>query len=273
MKKNPLIFLALWMSLSLTACGPGTSQEQQAGDETPAETTTEPQSRSGSNSKLALDWNGTYKGVLPCADCEGIETAITLYSTGKFKRTMKYLGKDDRFFKDEGDIQWNEAGSIITISTEDGTSQMYQVGENILFHLDQDGNRISGDLAAKYRLQKNRMDPRIENTRWVLKEIKGQEVVIGEGNKEAFLMLNSEEGIYSGNNSCNVFSGSYELKEGDRITFSQGINTLMACPDMTTADTLNEVFGMVDNYAVRNGMLSLNRARMAPLARFEKVEE
>ena len=30
------------------------------------------------NSRNSLDWNGVYKGVLPCADCEGIETVITL---------------------------------------------------------------------------------------------------------------------------------------------------------------------------------------------------
>ncbi|HSH50375.1 MAG TPA: copper resistance protein NlpE N-terminal domain-containing protein, partial [Bacteroidales bacterium] len=25
-------------------------------------------------SEISLDWQGTYKGVLPCADCPGIET-------------------------------------------------------------------------------------------------------------------------------------------------------------------------------------------------------
>lgn len=29
-------------------------------------------------SQIALDWSGIYKGVLPCADCEGIETEVTL---------------------------------------------------------------------------------------------------------------------------------------------------------------------------------------------------
>ena len=31
------------------------------------------------NAQNSLDWNGTYKGVLPCADCAGIEKEITLY--------------------------------------------------------------------------------------------------------------------------------------------------------------------------------------------------
>jgi hypothetical protein len=32
----------------------------------------------GDTSRTSLDWPGTYTGVLPCADCEGIETTITL---------------------------------------------------------------------------------------------------------------------------------------------------------------------------------------------------
>ena len=30
------------------------------------------------SSENVLDWDGTYKGVTPCADCEGIETTVTL---------------------------------------------------------------------------------------------------------------------------------------------------------------------------------------------------
>jgi len=47
---------------------------------------------------------------------------------------------------------------------------MYLVGENVLFHLDKTGNRITGDLEAKYRLSKKLTDSRIEDKRWVLTE-------------------------------------------------------------------------------------------------------
>ena len=30
------------------------------------------------NSRNALDWAGTYEGVLPCADCPGIQTRLSL---------------------------------------------------------------------------------------------------------------------------------------------------------------------------------------------------
>jgi hypothetical protein len=38
---------------------------------------------------------------------------------------------------------------------------------------------------------------------------------------------------------------------------------------MQLEDELKNVLGMADNYSILDGKLSLNKARMAPLARFE----
>ena len=44
----------------------------------------------------------------------------------------------------------------------------------------------------------------------------------------------------------------------------------MACPDMTVEQDFLEMLETVDSYAIgSDGTLSLNRARMAPLARFK----
>lgn len=127
----------------------------------------------GDNSRTSLDWNGTYKGVLPCADCEGIEIRLTIKSDGGFERSMKYLGKDDGLFFDRGTFEWDDMGRTILLTGENGESQAYQVGENVLFHLDQEGNRISGDLADMYRLEKSFADYALENKKWVLIELRG----------------------------------------------------------------------------------------------------
>jgi uncharacterized lipoprotein NlpE involved in copper resistance len=224
------------------------------------------------NSQNSLDWNGTYKGVIPCADCEGIRTSVTLMETGEFSLTRTYLGKEENPRTDSGTFQWDETGSKVTLVPSEGEPQMYQVGENILFYLDREGNRITGDLAEKYQLMKNRADYRLEDKKWILTELMGQEVTFGEGKKEAFLIFDSETGRVSGNNSCNVLSGGYELEEGDRIAIGQMAATLMACPDMEIADRLNQVLGKADNYTISDGVLSLNKARMAPMARFRLGE-
>lgn len=101
----------------------------------------------------ALDWNGTYVGILPCADCSGIETQITLNHDGSYTATQTYLGKEDGLFESQGQFHWNDKGNIVTLENETGANQ-YFVGENILFKLDMNGERVEGDLAERYQLHK-----------------------------------------------------------------------------------------------------------------------
>jgi uncharacterized lipoprotein NlpE involved in copper resistance len=228
----------------------------------------------GDNSQNSLDWNGVYKGTLPCADCEGIETTINLKSDGTFRRTLNYLGKEDGFFSDEGTFMWSENGSNITLQAKGGESQMYLVGENALFHLDKEGKRITGDLEEKYRLAKNLTDPRLEDKKWVLVELRGNSVKKSQGLKDAFVLFEMETASFNGNGSCNNIFGPYELLEGNRITFGNTASTMMACPDMQIEKEFLEVLRIVDNYSISDSTLSIQKARMAPLARFtlEKSE-
>ncbi|WP_298531185.1 copper resistance protein NlpE N-terminal domain-containing protein [uncultured Algibacter sp.] len=221
----------------------------------------------GHSSQNTLDWEGVYKGTIPCADCEGIKTSITLLEGNKYVRIMEYLEKPDSSFKDNGAFVWDEGGAVIIID-EGNAKQSYKVGENVLIYLDKAGNQIEGDLAVKYRLMKNLSDSNLENKKWVLTELMGKEVKSSKDGKPAFVMFESKETRMSGNNSCNLFSGGYSLKSGGRIEVGQMMNTLMACDNMDVATQFMEVIQKADNYTVVNGVLHLNKARMAPLAKF-----
>ncbi|MGB5404963.1 MAG: copper resistance protein NlpE N-terminal domain-containing protein [Robiginitalea sp.] len=228
----------------------------------------------GHNSRISVDWNGIYKGTIPCADCGGIQTELTLMEDGSFERSTTYLGKDGETHYEKGNFTWDDSGSNVTLALEDGKTQEYKVGENRLFHLDQEGNRITGDLADNYTLIKNKIDPMLENKKWVLTELMGKEMTFEDENRQAFLMFDSTSGRVSGHDSCNRVMGSYEIREGNRLSFGRGMaSTMMACPDMEIADGFNEVMNKVDNYTIADGVLSLNKARMAPLARFKMVTE
>ncbi|MFD2203564.1 copper resistance protein NlpE N-terminal domain-containing protein [Shivajiella indica] len=266
MKHQLTFIVVIFIVATILAC----SSEKQVEDQTEAIEIFAPPL--ADNSRNSLDWNGVYKGTTPCADCEGIETTITLKSDGTFKRSMKYLGKDDNPFYDEGSFEWNEEGSKVTLIDSKGEKQQYQVGENVLFHLDKDGNRISGDLAPNYRLAKNPTDPRLEGKKWILVELRGKAIEGNEGLKEAFIMFEMETSSFSGNSSCNNVFGPYELKEGDRLSFGNAASTMMACPDMQTERTFLDILKEVDNYSIAEGKLSLNKAKMAPLARFREAE-
>lgn len=124
---------------------------------TNTESTTKPATNlpTADNSMTSVDWPGTYLGTLPCADCEGIETQLTLNADLTFVLQTKYLGQMDSPFKTVGTFEWDEAGRVITLMTEGADDAIhYQVGENILFKLDANRNRIDGDLAKMYWLHK-----------------------------------------------------------------------------------------------------------------------
>jgi heat shock protein HslJ len=216
------------------------------------------------NSKNSLDWAGSYSGVVPCASCPGIETRVTLHADGTFDRSMLPIDESPIPNTDSGTFTWNAAGSKVTLGAGNDVQQ-YQVGENRLFKLDRNGERITGDLAGQYVLEKHIHDSSIEDRHWVLVELRGKPI---ESSK-ATLTLRADDSVSSGNASCNTFTGGYAIKNGQRIRFERNMAvTLMACPDMAIEAAFLETLQQIDNYAVgEDGMLSLNRARMAPLAR------
>lgn len=107
------------------------------------------------NSKNSLDWQGIYKGILPCADCEGIETTITLNTEDTFSLTTKYLGKGDgKVFEVNGNFTWDNTNGIVSLEGLKERPYLYKVGENTLIQLDMEGYPIKGQLANKYILKK-----------------------------------------------------------------------------------------------------------------------
>jgi len=54
-----------------------------------------------------------------------------------------------------------------------------------------------------------------------------------------------------------------------RISIGKVAMTQMACMDMKTAASVTEVLEKIDNYTLVGGVLNLNKARMATLAKFE----
>ncbi|WP_305043287.1 copper resistance protein NlpE [Geoalkalibacter sp.] len=108
----------------------------------------------GHTSRIALDWPGVYAGVLPCADCAGIDTRLRLNADLTYVLETRYLGKDERVFARRGFFVWAEDGNIIHLrGLEDGPVS-YRVGENRLFQLDRQGRGIEGPLAETYVLNR-----------------------------------------------------------------------------------------------------------------------
>lgn len=103
------------------------------------------------NAENALDYEGTYKGVLPAADCPGIETTLTLNPDKTFTLHAVYLDKNSSF-DEKGTYTVKE--DLLTLQEEGGELSYYHVGENHLRKLDGDKKEITGELAEHYVLKK-----------------------------------------------------------------------------------------------------------------------
>ena len=102
----------------------------------------------------SLDWQGIYKGVLPCADCEGIETEIMLHADSSYMISTKYLGKKDKAaIKGDGKFIWVD-GFHIQLQGIKNAPSTYFVSENRITQMDMAGKKIEGASAEKYVLNK-----------------------------------------------------------------------------------------------------------------------
>ncbi len=221
------------------------------------------------NARNALDWAGIYHGVLPCADCPGIDTVVTLTMDGTFRLQTRYVDRDERVFEERGEFTWNDAGNTVTLPGAQGRS--FFVGENHLVQLAQDGSRITGELADNYLLRQRFAT--LTETQWRLVELNGR--AIPTLDRAPDMSVTADGKTVQGLGGCNRYTGAVEIDEATwRIRFGNIAATMMMCEHGSDVESeFFEVLGRVDNYSLSGGLLTLNRARMAPLARFEAVFE
>lgn len=260
MKKLQLLLMSAVLGMSAVSCDDKKNENQ-------AETELEIVDLAH-NSENSLDWAGKYAGILPCADCEGIETKLTLNDDLTYVLSQHYLtDKANEDVLKEGKFSWNEDGLSIQLEGVEGASQ-FKVEEGQLRMLDTEGKVVEGELANHYVLGKMG-NLQVEDQKWQLVELNGKAI---DGNAEThYLVFHSKDGRIEAKANCNVLNLPYEIKNQLQLTVGDGITTMMACPDNTEAELL-EVFKTVDNLSTDGETLSLNKARMAPLAKFALVK-
>ncbi len=217
----------------------------------------------GDNSMTSVDWQGIYLGILPCADCEGIKTKIVLNADLSYIMETMYLGKGDSIFQEKGTFKWDDTGGKITLDNTE--KQMYLVGENQLFHLDKNGNRITGDLTDNYIMKKDKIE--ITGKYWKLLRLNGKTAEVA--NREPFIRFMAEDNRVNGNSSCNMFNGKYELLEGNRIKFSPFAMTRMACVGNSVESEFMQILEKTTSYSLTATELLLQDEFETTLAKFE----
>jgi copper homeostasis protein (lipoprotein) len=258
------------------------------------------------NAKNSLDYIGIYKGILPCADCEGLETEIVINENATYSLKTKYQGKGNKIFLQKGSFTWNKNGNTIILNNIENSPNQYFVSKNTLTQLNLSGQRIIGKLANDYILSKQPivtttienvvennatvyLNNRIQTTtviqkvnpaigKFTLAETKWKLIslyntTISQKLKNIFyLKLNSKDGRFNAYMGCNSIAGSYAMPSPYKLFFLEVIMTKMACPEMTLEANFSSILAKANSYKIDDGMLILLGEKKKVLAKFRAVK-
>jgi copper homeostasis protein (lipoprotein) len=285
MKINILFVL---MMLTLVSC-----QKQSANDK---------KSTSNYIPRNSEDYIGTYKGILPCADCKGLETEIAINENTTFSIKTKYQGKGEKVFVKKGHFTWNKKGDII-ILTDVNEPNQYFVGKNTITQLDIYGKKITGSLADEYILSKQPTDTSdietadtndkvtvdlnsriatttviqkvnpavgkypLAGTKWKLVSL-NKKKVDQKGKNVYYIKLNSKDGRFVALSGCNNIIGKFVMPSASTLTFSGIVSNKMDCADVEMESYFSSMLAQTNTYKLNKEMLSLFGADKKELATF-----
>lgn len=99
-------------------------------------------------------WTGNYSGSLPCGDCKGILTKITLNADKTFTLSSQYIGKETTPNVYKGTYTLDDK-NIVTLDAEgDHLKFLVMEGDDMIVKLDKFGNEEQAGPAARYYLHK-----------------------------------------------------------------------------------------------------------------------
>ena len=162
---------------------------------TTSELSTEPVDVAAGESRLPGSVVGVWRGVIPCADCPGINYSLGLNDDNTFEETMIYQERDVDPYTRTG--TWQIANGILQLHGNDSTSTQFDMSIGGELHmLDQEGKRINSNLADKYKLRKDTDLTEDNPELWNEKRRQGVDF-IATGNEPGWaLEIDQEKGMY-----------------------------------------------------------------------------
>jgi heat shock protein HslJ len=197
------------------------------------------------NSRISLDWAGTYEGVLPCAGCPGTKTRLTLNQDGSYRLATKEQGSENSERFVSGAFRWQPSGNAITLDERGGRKQ-FSVGEGRLTLLLAEGGTSQPSAAnlvltlAQSAPQNGDLREQLGRYRWNLASATGPDgrriVGLPPGRSRPVLFTFGGTQI-SIQGPCNRLTGRFTISADNQMTVTAGASTRMGCrPLLMRAD-------------------------------------
>lgn len=106
------------------------------------------------NNALSVDYCGTYEGILPCADCDGIKTTLKINNDATYDLKSEYLKKKSAVFTESGTYRVISDKIIELTTPSSGDKTYYKILDKAIALSDNEGTIAQGELAEDYILKK-----------------------------------------------------------------------------------------------------------------------
>ncbi|MBJ6118562.1 copper resistance protein NlpE N-terminal domain-containing protein [Pontibacter sp. BT310] len=221
---------------------------------TTSELSTEPVDVAVGESRLPCSVIGVWRGVIPCADCPGINYNLSLNEDNTFEEMMTYQERDVEPFSRTG--TWNITDGTLTLVAQDTTRTQFDLSIGGELHmLDQSGKRITTNLADKYRLRKDDNLSQASPELWNEKRRLGVDFV-ATGNEPGWaLEIDQEKGMYFKTLPSETIAIETAIPEivnkGKTITYKATAETGDLIVELTAQPCEDTMSGKMSTHTVR----------------------
>ena len=94
-----------------------------------------------------MGFHGIFYGYLPCQDCNGIKTTLSLKQNNNYLLVTQPARESSREFFEKGKYNWDEqTGNLTLTAAKDAGKKHYRIeDDSTLLQLDADGNPMLGN--------------------------------------------------------------------------------------------------------------------------------
>jgi len=217
---------------------------------------------------------GKFSGILPCLDCPGIETTLTLRENGTFHLTRTYIDKQIAPIEESGIIHKTDNKKKLLLVDKNHNKTYIKIQKNGLLILNRNGKPTNPKNEKEYLLL-----PVLTDTESILPNKltvpKWQLTQLSHGAIESFnssipyIHFDTEKEQIHGFAGCNNFFGKYETENAGEIHFLQISATKKFCSESMDLETrFLEMLNNCRHFKFRKDTLILEDQNKNQLATF-----
>ena len=111
---------------------------------------------------------------------------------------------------------------------------------------------------------------KLYGTKWILGEMNGKEVTVGEGQgQQPYISFSQNDQRAQGNGGCNSFGAAVTTGPAGMLKMKDAVSTRMACGSLSLESDYFNMLEKVETYSIEADVLSFFDTEKNPLARFK----